>query len=162
MDPGAAALSELRAELKEAYNELKAQQVHAECEAAEMAARMRKSLWTEAQELHPEPHRDFCAVEASAAEAISAAEESAAEASAVAHQLREELVDAQEELVEAQEDAEGWNQCFVQECGLLGIEQRYFAEESTGNVELRQLVELNNWQTRAMLGHQCWGHMENI
>jgi hypothetical protein len=160
-----------------AYNELKAQQVHAECEATEAISavesaaqeaaanrrvreelveaqqlvkaqeeeaakfnvntlKLRRQLWTEQQELHDQLHR----AEESAAEAISAAEESAAEA----HQLREEA----DHLMNEEQNVQK----------MLAIEKRYFGQERARNLEHQKIA----LQTRAMLVHQCWGHMENI
>ena len=157
MGPGSAALI---SELQEAYNELKAQHVHAEWEAAEAiqaaeesaaeesaAARRLRAELVEAQEELVEAHEE------SAAQAISAAEESEA-----AHQWREELAEAQEGLADAQQESDLLMNTVENVEKELAIEKRYFGIERDRNVQLRKVA----MQTRAVLEHQCWGHMENI
>ena len=81
----------------------------------------------------------------------------AASEAATAQNLRQGLIETQYELIDAQEEEEHLTNQIVNARQMLAIEQRYFSVERMRNLELRKTDQ----QTKAMLVHQCWGHMEN-
>ena len=70
--------------------------------------------------------------------------------------MREELVEAQDELVDAQEHVDELIEEHVVQ-NMLATGKMHLGEERARNLEHQ-----NALQTKAMLVHQCRGHMGNI